>query len=147
MQPLLNANTSTFLLRVSLGLVLIAHSLYLKLMVFTLGGTAQYFASIGLPEVMAYVVFTIEAIAGVAITLGYKTKMFSAIVVPVLLGATWAHINNGWLFSNAGGGWEYPVILTIMATAQIGLGNDLFAIDNYLNKQNKPTPSASAQAA
>jgi putative oxidoreductase len=29
----------------------------------------------------------------------------------VLAGALWAHAGNGWVFSNAGGGWEYPLFL------------------------------------
>lgn len=37
------------LLRVSLGVMLVAHSVLLKYFVFTLPGTAQFFVSIGLP--------------------------------------------------------------------------------------------------
>ncbi len=119
---------SIFVLRVSLGLVLIAHSIYLKMIVFTLPGTAQFFASIGLPAMLAYVVFIIEAIAGVAIIAGYRTRLFAALIIPVLLGATWTHFGNGWLFSNKGGGWEYPLILAVIAFAQIGLGNGSYSI-------------------
>jgi putative oxidoreductase len=69
-------------------------------MVFTLPATAQYFASIGLPDYLAYAVFAIEAVAGIAIIPGIKTRLFSALVIPVLLGATWVHSSNGWLFSD-----------------------------------------------
>ena len=41
--------TATLLLRVAFGLMFIAHSLLLKLFVFTLPATAKFFASIGLP--------------------------------------------------------------------------------------------------
>jgi putative oxidoreductase len=37
--------------------------------------------------------------------------------VPVLLGATWAHAGNGWVFSNAGGGFEYPLFLVVISIA------------------------------
>ncbi|NRA20221.1 MAG: DoxX family protein, partial [Oceanospirillaceae bacterium] len=100
MNNLLNADTSTFLLRISLATVLLAHSLYLKLLVFTLAGTAQYFSSIGLPETLAYMVFLLEVVSGFALLLGFKTSFFSALIVPVLLGATWVHSANGWLFTN-----------------------------------------------
>jgi len=120
---LLTPETGALIMRVALGSVLLAHSVYLKLMVFTLPGTAQFFDSIGLPGFMAYVVFAIEVVAGVALILGIKTRVFAALVIPVLLGATWAHSSSGWLFSNAGGGWEYPLILSIMALAQISLGD------------------------
>ena len=41
--------TATFVLRLALGAMFIAHSLYLKLFVFTLPGTAEFFQTIGLP--------------------------------------------------------------------------------------------------
>ncbi len=44
------------LLRVSLGVMFIAHSLYLKVVVFTVPGTVQFFESIGLPGFSAYLV-------------------------------------------------------------------------------------------
>ncbi len=122
------ADTGAFISRVALGSVLLVHSVYLKLMVFTLPGTAQFFDSIGLPGPFAYVVFAVEAIAGIAIVLGIKTRLFSALVIPILLGATWVHSSNGWLFSNEGGGWEFPLFLSIIAFAQIGLGNGRFSI-------------------
>jgi len=131
MNRLINTETSIFILRVALGSVLLAHSLYLKMVVFSLAGTAQYFASIGLPETLAYIVFLVESIVGMALLLGFKTRIFSALVIPILLGATWAHSPNGWLFTNAGGGWEYPLLLTFMAVAQLGLGDGKYAISSY----------------
>jgi putative oxidoreductase len=117
-----------FVLRVSLGVILIAHSLYLKLVIFTLPGTAQFFGSIGLPGFLAYVVFAIEALAGIAFILGFQTRLFAAITVPVLIGATWAHIGNGWLFTNPNGGWEYPMLLVFATIAQALLGDGAFAL-------------------
>lgn len=119
-----------FILRVALGLVLLAHSVYLKAVVYTLPGTADYFASLGLPQVTAYVVFAIEAAGGFALLLGYQVRLVAAAAVPVLLGATWAHLPNGWLFSNSGGGWEYPLILSVMAIAQVFLGAGSYAIES-----------------
>ncbi len=40
---------AALLLRVSLGMMFIFHSLYLKVMVFTIPGTVQFFESLGLP--------------------------------------------------------------------------------------------------
>jgi len=111
-----------------LGIVLIAHSLYLKVVVFTLPGTVEFFASIGLPGALAYLVFMIEAIVGIALALGFRTQWFVALVIPVLLGATWAHWSSGWLFSNTGGGWEYPLFLSISAIALLFLGDGAYAL-------------------
>ncbi|MCF6225254.1 MAG: DoxX family protein [Xanthomonadales bacterium] len=128
MKDLLKPEVGVFILRISFGVVLLAHSLYLKMMVFGLTGTAGYFSSIGLPGFLAYVVFGIETVAGIALILGYKTRLFAGLTIPVLLGATWAHAANGWLFSNANGGWEYPLLLTILAFVLMTLGNGKFAI-------------------
>ena len=140
--PFYQPELSTTLLRITLGLVLLAHSVYLKAVVFTLPGTAQYFASIGLPSFSAYVVFAVEAIAGIGIVLGYQTRWLAVSVIPVLIGATWAHSGNGWLFTNANGGWEYPVVLVAIALAQIGLGDGKFALGNLQTKHSHFQPSA-----
>ena len=116
------------LLRVSLGLMFIAHSVLLKHFVYTLPGTAQYFESIGLPAVLAYVVFWMEAIGGVLLVLGVGTRAVAAALLPILVGATWAHAGNGWVFSNANGGWEYPLYLTVLSAAQVLLGEGAFAL-------------------
>ena len=50
-------------LRVSLGIMWTAHAL-LKLFVFTLPGTVQYFVSIGIPGFLAYPVFAAELLGG-----------------------------------------------------------------------------------
>ncbi len=128
MNNILKPDIGAFILRVSLGVVLLAHSVYLKLFVFTLPGTADFFLSLGLPGFFAYLVFLIEAIAGIALILGVKTRLFSALIIPVLLGATWAHWSNGWLFANAGGGWEYPLMLSIIAVVQLNLGEGKYAL-------------------
>jgi putative oxidoreductase len=107
--------TGAAVLRVSLGLMYLAHSVLLKYFMYTLPGTAQYFASIGLPEALAYIVFAAEAVGGVLLVLGVQTRWIALGLIPVLLGATWAHIGNGWVFSNANGGWEYPLYLVVIS--------------------------------
>ena len=125
--------------RATLGLVLLFHSVYLKAVVFTLPGTAAYFSSIGLPEFSAYLVFLLEAVAGAALLIGYRVRLFSLAVIPVLVGATWAHAANGWLFTNPGGGWEYPLVLTAMAATQALLGAGTFAISRFPSENTGTT--------
>jgi putative oxidoreductase len=103
------------LLRISLGLMFITHSVVLKYFTFTLAGTAQYFTSIGLPASLAYIVFALEAIGGVLLVIGLQTRWVALGLTPVLIGATWAHLGNGWVFSNANGGWEYPLFLIVIS--------------------------------
>jgi putative oxidoreductase len=115
-------STGITVLRVSLGIVLLAHSLYLKLMIFSLSGTAGYFESIGLPGALAYLTFFAEVITGIALIAGFRVRIAALMVVPFLLGATWAHWANGWLFSNANGGWEYPLFMALVAIALAFIG-------------------------
>ena len=119
---------AALVLRVSLGLMYIAHSVVLKLFVFTLPGTAQFFGSLGLPPASAYLVFAAEAVGGLALILGIRTRWVAAALIPILLGATWTHAGNGWVFSNAGGGWEYPLFLIAMSVVQILLGDGAHAL-------------------
>lgn len=122
MKPNLQIQFGIALLRVSLGLMFIAHSVVLKYFVYTLPGTAAFFESIGLPGWLAYVVFWMEAVGGVLLVLGVQVRLAAAALIPVLIGATAAHSGNGWVFSNANGGWEYPLYLTVLAAAQVLLG-------------------------
>jgi putative oxidoreductase len=116
------------LLRISLGVMLIAHSVVLKYYTFTLAGTAGYFESLGLPGFLAYVVFGMEAVGGVLLVLGVRTREVAAALIPILVGAFWVHSGNGWVFSNAGGGWEYPLYLIVLSGAQVLLGEGAFAL-------------------
>ena len=119
---------ATAILRISLGLMFLAHSVVLKYGTYTLAGTAGYFESIGLPAVLAYVVFWMEAIAGVMLVLGVGSRWAAAALLPVLAGALWVHIGNGWVFSAANGGWEYPLYLIVLSVVQILLGDGAFAV-------------------
>ena len=109
-----NAEYAALVLRVSLGIMFIAHAL-LKYFVFTLPGTAQFFASLGLPGVLGYVTFGAELVGGILLIAGVGTRIVALALVPILLGATWAHAGNGWVFNATGGGWEYPLFLIVIS--------------------------------
>jgi putative oxidoreductase len=124
---------AALVLRITLGVMFIAHSLYLKAVIFTLPGTAQFFESLGLPGFSAYIVFAMEAGGGIALILGAHTRLVALALVPVLMGATWVHSGAGWLFTNEGGGWEYPAFLTIAALVQVLLGGGAKALISDIN--------------
>ncbi len=121
------------ILRVSLGVIMLAHSAYLKLIVFSLPGTAQFFTSIGLPGPLAYLVFTVETLGGLALILGFYTRYVAIALIPIALGATWAHFGFGWVFSNQGGGWEYPMFLAITLLVQSLIGTGAHSIQRAKN--------------
>ncbi len=113
---------AALLLRLTLGVMFIAHGL-LKVFVFTVPGTVQFFGSLGLPPVVAYGTIAAEVIGGALLLLGIGTRWVALALIPVLLGATWAHAGNGWLFTAPKGGWEYPLFLTLAAAVQALLGD------------------------
>lgn len=121
-EPSSSAAYGLALLRISLGLMWISHAL-LKLLVFTLPGTAQYFASVGFPGFLAYPVFAIELLGGAALVLGIYARQAALALVPVMAAAAWVHLPNGWAHTSPGGGWEYPLFL-IVASIVLWLAGD-----------------------
>ena len=129
MQPSMPSSVSPLgplLLRVALGAMWIAHAL-LKVLVFTLPGTAKFFESVGLPGVLVYPVVTAELLGGIAILLGFYGRQVSLLLLPILAGAAWVHLPNGWLFTAANGGWEYPVFLLVASVAHWLVGDGAYA--------------------
>ena len=110
------------LLRASLGVMWISHAL-LKLLVFTVPGFESFLASHGMPTFVAWPVVLLELTGGTLILLGWHGRIVSIALLPVLAGATVAHLGNGWVFSNANGGWEYPLFLIAMSVVHGLLGD------------------------
>lgn len=79
-------------------------------------------------------VFVAELVGGALILIGAWSRWVAAALVPVLLGALSVHAGNGWLFTNANGGWEYPAFLTAAAIAQALLGDGRYAVTNLVRQ-------------
>jgi putative oxidoreductase len=134
------------LLRVSLGIMYVAHSVVLKGIIFGLAGTAQYFESLGLPAALAYATFAAELAGGVLLILGVQSRWVALALLPVLAGALWVHSGNGWVFSGQGGGWEYPLYLIVLSVAQALAGDGAHALSPS-HRLSLPTAAAVAKAA
>jgi putative oxidoreductase len=115
------------ILRISLAIIMIAHALT-KLFVFTLPGTAAFFAAHGFPGWTAYPVFALELIGGGLLAIGLGVRIVSAALIPVMVGALFVHIPNGWMFNAKDGGWEYVAFILAALVAQCFLGGGAFAI-------------------
>ena len=106
---------AALLLRVSLGLLFLAHA-GLKFFVFTPAGTAKFFDSVGLPPALAYVTIAVE-----------------------VLGAIFTvHGAAGFFFTNPHGGWEFPAFWSVALIVQALLGDGAYALrvssDNPVGK-------------
>jgi putative oxidoreductase len=122
-----NAQYAALLLRLSLGVMFLAHT-GLKIFVFTIPGTIGFFESIGYPGFLAYVVILAEGLGGLALILGIQVRLVSAGLIPVLLGALMVHLPNGWLFTAPNGGWEFPAFWTVALAVQALLGAGAYAV-------------------
>jgi putative oxidoreductase len=123
-----NADLAATLLRVSMGVLFLAHA-GLKIFIFTPAGTAAYFASLGLPGPLAYLVIAAELAGGVALILGLYSRLVSLALVPILLGSIYVpHGAAGFFFSNEGGGWEFPAFWAVTLVVQALLGDGAFAV-------------------
>ncbi|HUX72421.1 MAG TPA: DoxX family protein [Steroidobacteraceae bacterium] len=119
---------AALILRVSLGVMFLAH-VGLKLFVFTVPGFVGFFASLGLPAILAYMVLAIETLGGVALILGIYAPWAAVPLALEMLGTiVLVHGANGWLFTNKGGGWEYPAFWTIGLIVLFLLGDGAMAL-------------------
>jgi putative oxidoreductase len=122
-----SAATGAALLRLALGAMWISHAL-LKLLVFTMPGTAAFFESQGLPGFLAYPLVVAELVGGAAIVLGFYGRQASVLLAPVLAVVVWVHFPNGWVFTAAKGGWEYPLFLMVASVAHGLIGDGRWAL-------------------
>jgi putative oxidoreductase len=123
-----SASYGVFLLRLSLGVLFLAHGA-MKLFVFTPAGTAAFFASLGLPPALAYLAILAELVGGALLVGGVLTRWAALALVPLMLGTIiFDHGANGWVFSNPGGGWEFPAFWTVALIVQALVGDGAFAL-------------------
>lgn len=119
---------AALILRVSLGVLLLAHGLLLKVFTFGVAGTVGFFESIGYPGFFAYLVIAGEILGGLALILGLWTRPVALLLLPILAGATLQHSGNGWLFSSPNGGWEFPAFWTVTLVVQALLGSGAYSV-------------------
>ena len=123
---------AALLLRVTLGVLFLAHA-WLKIVVFTPAGTAQFFGSLGLPGWLAYVTIAWELIGAVALIVGIWSRLAALALIPILLGAIYTvHGPAGFFFNNPNGGWEFPAVWIVGLLTLTLIGDGAFAL--------KPTP-------
>ena len=120
------ARYGIFLLRVAIGIDWILHAL-LK----TYRGMHTHEALLaknGITPLLAWPTFSLELIGGCAILLGWYTRQWTAILLVFLAVVVWVKWPVGWLYSNTGGGWEYPLFWLIAQLALLLAGSGAFAL-------------------
>lgn len=115
------------ILRLTLGAMWVSHA-WFKITAFGIAGFAGWLDSLGLPGFMAGPVIALELAGGVLILAGFQARLVSLVLLPVLAVATWVHLPNGLIFSNANGGWEYPVFLMVASLVHVLVGDGYLAL-------------------
>jgi putative oxidoreductase len=134
---------AALLLRLTLAGLFLFHA-GVKIFVFTPAGTAQFFASIGLPAALAYITIAWEMAGALALLLGVWTRLAALAMVPLMIGTiVTVHGANGFMFSNPNGGWEYPAFWAIALVVLALLGDGVAALKPGLPFA-KLTPARSA---
>lgn len=117
-----------FILRLALGILFVAHA-SLKIFVFTLPGTAQFFGSLGLPPALGYIAPFWELAGAVALILGVWPRLAAILTIPILLGAIVSvHGPAGFFFTSPNGGWEFPALWIVGLITVALVGDGAFAL-------------------
>lgn len=124
---------STLILRVILGITFFVHGL-----VKFQGGIENivgWFESIGLPGFLAYGVALVEMIGGALLVLGLGSRIVSALLALLMIGATVkVKLAAGFLGNGQMAGYELDLALMAMAVFIAINGSKMFALDQIIFK-------------
>lgn len=124
---------STLILRVILGITFFVHGL-----VKFQGGIENivgWFESIGLPGFLAYGVALVEMIGGAALVIGLGSRIVSALLALLMIGATVkVKLAAGFLGNGQMAGYELDLALMSMAVFIAINGSKMFALDQIIFK-------------
>jgi len=125
----------TLLLRVALGITMLAHGYNHAWGGGKLAGTARWFESIGIRpgRVHALLATGTELAVAPLLFLGLLTPLAAAGVLGVMLVALISnHLKNGYFIFRPGEGYEYVLFLTFTALALAALGGGGWSVDRVL---------------
>jgi putative oxidoreductase len=124
------------ILRVTVGIVMLAHGYNHVFRGGKIAGTGRWFASLGMrPGVLhAWLASLTELGAGTMLVLGLFTPLAAAGVVGVMLVALLInHRKNGFFIFRPGEGWEYVWTLCMCGLAIGALGAGEWSLDDALD--------------
>lgn len=121
--------------RVILGVIFVAHGAQ-KFFEWTLAGTGQAFAEMGvpLPQVAATFAAVVELGAGALLLLGLLTPVAAVLTLIVSVGA-WVlvHLPNGVFAAN--NGWELVAALALGSLVFVAVGPGRFSLDRLIARR------------
>jgi putative oxidoreductase len=124
-------------IRFCAGAVLIYHG-YGKLFAGGVSGLAEHVvAVIGLPAPLAWAYFIacLEFFGGAFLAIGFLTRPIALLLVIEFVVITYWHFGNGYNFGRPHGGYEYPLLLTLIYAAIFFRGAGRCSIDRAIGKE------------
>jgi putative oxidoreductase len=121
-----------FILRVAVGIVMLAHGYNHIWGGGKIEGTAGWFESLGMkPGILhGWLASVTELAAGGMLVLGFLTPLAAAGVIGVMLVALITnHLRNGFFIFRPGEGYEYVLTLMLTGLAIAGIGAGKWSID------------------
>ncbi|MFC7442600.1 DoxX family protein [Laceyella putida] len=129
------AEVSALILRLVLGFTFMLHGI-VKFTAMGIGNVAGWFASMGIPSFMAYVVAIIELVGGIAMILGLGTRivafLFACVMVGAIVTVKWS---AGFMGNGQAAGFEFDVALLAMSVSLILTGSRRWALDAFFGKE------------
>jgi putative oxidoreductase len=118
------------ILRLGVGLTLAVHGLQKFLGADGLDGVAGMFEGIGFRPgiVNAWLAASAETLSGLGLAVGFLTPLSAAGVVALMVVAAWTVHRSSGFFITAGG-WEYNVVLALVAVGVATLGPGRISLD------------------
>jgi len=136
-------NIAPLILRLALGITMLAHGWNHAFGGGRLPGTARWFESIGIRpgNVHALVATVVELGTGAFLVLGLLTPLASAGVVGTMLVALIAnHLKNGYFIFRPGEGYEYVLMIILVACGLAAMGGGDWSLDHGIGFHvNAPT--------
>jgi putative oxidoreductase len=130
------AEAGALILRVVLGIIFFVHGI-VKFQ-GGIGNTAGWFDSIGLPGGLAYVVAIIELVGGIALIVGFGTKIVAALLALLMIGATLkVKLAVGFLGNGQMAGYELDLALLAIALYLAINGSKQYSLGQLIGKGQK----------
>ena len=131
-----NVDLASVLLRVALGITMLAHGYNHAFGGGKLPGTARWFESIGIRpgRIHAAVATLTELGAGLFLVIGLLTPLAAGAVMGTMLVALITnHLKNGFFIFRPGEGYEYVLMIILASAGLAGLGGGRPSVDNAID--------------
>ncbi|WP_404331887.1 DoxX family protein [Mesobacillus maritimus] len=132
-----------FILRITLGVIFFIHGL----VKFQDGieNTVGWFTSIGLPGFLAYAVAGIELVGGLALIIGIGTRIVSALIAIIMIGATLkVKLSLGLLGNGQMAGYELDLAFLAMAIYLAINGSKMLSAGQLIFKKDSTSSTSKA---